>query len=64
MEGVEWTRSKGLGREISVHEELICVQSVFLVVERQVVGLLMRFTSAFLSLRRLNWCQLIGFQIL
>lgn len=64
VEDMEWTCSKGLGREINVPEQLICVQSVFLVVERQIMGLLMCFTSAFLSLRRLSWCHLIGFQIL
>lgn len=50
---VEWACSEGLGR-ISVHEELICVQSVYLVIETQVMGILMCFTSALLSLRILN----------
>lgn len=27
LEGMEWTCSDGLGRKVSVHEELICVQS-------------------------------------
>lgn len=31
------SRTKGLDREIVVYEELICVQSVFLVVEREVM---------------------------